>query len=133
MHRVAAGAAEARRHTASPPARPPAPQVSWQALQPELREPRSCAAAVLTSHRIMIVSGDLKVITEAAAGGGALAAVHGITSMCWAGPALLYTTALGALPGPLRARRRLRGTCGLPARPARAQRQLRRQPQAASG
>jgi hypothetical protein len=77
---------------------PPTPQVSWQALQPELREPRSCAAAVLTSHRIMIVSGDLKIITQAPAEGGALAAVHGITSMCWAGPALLYTTALGALP-----------------------------------
>jgi hypothetical protein len=70
-------------------------QVSWQGLQQELKEPRSCAAAVLTTHRIMIVSGDLKLITSAPAGGGALAAVHGITSMCWAGPALLYATVLG--------------------------------------
>jgi hypothetical protein len=75
-------------------------QVSWQALQQELKEPRSCAAAVLTTHRIMIVSGDLKLITSAAAGGGALAAVHGITSMCWAGPALLYATVLGEWPRP---------------------------------
>jgi hypothetical protein len=116
--------------TPPPPAR--LPQVSWQALQPELREPRSCAAAVLTSHRIMIVSGDLKVITEAPAEGGALAAVHGITSMCWAGPALLYTTALGARPPPAAgAALQRRGTA--PALPRGALPRWTGQPQHAPG
>ncbi len=71
--------------------------VSWQnlATEPPL-EPSRCAAALLTTRRLLLVAGDLRVLAEvASAGEGAAGVPHAITSFVWAGPALLYMTAGG--------------------------------------
>lgn len=73
--------------------------VSWQNLStgPPL-EPQRTAAALLTTRRLLLVGGDLRVVAQvpaAAADGCGGGVPHAITSFVWAGPALLYMTAAG--------------------------------------
>jgi hypothetical protein len=70
--------------------------VAWQNLGtgPPL-EPHRCAGAILTSHRLLLVTGDLGVVASVDARKGSAGAVHPITSLLWVGPALLYMTAGG--------------------------------------
>jgi hypothetical protein len=53
------------------------------------------AAALLTTRRLMLVGGDLKLIAAIDASCGASGVAHPISSVLWAGPALLYMTAGG--------------------------------------
>ena len=75
--------------------------VAWQNLEARVPlEPARTAAALLTTRRLLIVAGDLRVIAEAPAAGaagaaGCAGAPHAVTSFAWAGPALLFCTAAG--------------------------------------
>ncbi len=73
--------------------------VSWQNLAQAPsevpQEPHQAAAAILTTQRLMIVSGDLTLLASVDASCGSLGVPNSITSFVWAGPALLYMTAAG--------------------------------------
>jgi len=71
--------------------------VKWQNLASEAPlEPSRTAGALLTTRRLLLVAGDLRVLAEVAtAAGGAGGVPHAVTSFVWAGPALLYMTAGG--------------------------------------
>eukprot|EP00879_Flechtneria_rotunda_P017296 GHRR01018118.1.p1 GENE.GHRR01018118.1~~GHRR01018118.1.p1 ORF type:complete len:1217 (+),score=567.02 GHRR01018118.1:272-3922(+) len=70
--------------------------VSWQNLSVKApMEPQHCAAAILTTQRLMLVSGDLTILAATDASGGSVGLTHTITSYLWVGPALLYMTAAG--------------------------------------
>lgn len=70
--------------------------VSWQQLTSEPpTEPNHCAAAVLTTQRLALLSGDLTLIASVSTGEHSLGLTHPITSFIWAGPSLLYMTAAG--------------------------------------
>lgn len=71
---------------------------AWQNLAPEPPlEPHRTAAALLTTRRLLLVSGDLRVLAEVptAPEGGVSGVPHAVTSFVWAGPALLYMTTSG--------------------------------------
>lgn len=70
--------------------------VSWQNLTKDVpAEPHMAAAAVLTTRRLLLASGRLRVIASVDAAAGSLGVSHAITSCLWAGPALLFMTAAG--------------------------------------
>lgn len=60
------------------------------------------AAALLTTRRLLLVAGNLRLVAAVDATGGALGVAHAVTSMVWAGPALLYITAGGQVRGRVR-------------------------------
>jgi hypothetical protein len=58
-----------------------------------------CASSLL--QRLLLVSGDLSVLASIDASCGSVGLSHGITSLLWVGPALLYMTAAGQVRGGL--------------------------------
>lgn len=50
-------------------------------------------------QRLLLVSGDLSVLASIDASCGSVGLSHGITSLLWVGPALLYMTAAGQVRG----------------------------------
>ncbi|WIA34203.1 hypothetical protein OEZ86_012559 [Tetradesmus obliquus] len=70
--------------------------VRWQELgQGPPLEPYHCAAAILTTQRLLLVSGDLTLLAAVDASCGSVGLTSAITSFLWVGPALLYMTAGG--------------------------------------
>lgn len=70
--------------------------ISWQSMtQHEPLEPHQCAAAILTTQRLLLVSGDLTVLAAIDASCGSVGLSSAITSYLWVGPALLYMTVGG--------------------------------------
>ncbi|KAF6258699.1 hypothetical protein COO60DRAFT_1088483 [Scenedesmus sp. NREL 46B-D3] len=70
--------------------------VSWQELgQAPPLEPCHCAAAILTTQRLLLVAGDLALLAAVDASCGSVGLGSAITSILWVGPALLYMTAGG--------------------------------------
>eukprot|EP00775_Hariotina_reticulata_P010067 gene10067-10222_t len=70
--------------------------VAWQNTSSSTPlEPHQCAAAILTTQRLMLVSGDLTLLAAVPASCGSVGLSNAITSFLWVGPALLYMTAAG--------------------------------------
>lgn len=71
--------------------------VAWQNLTATEvpLAPNMCAAAVLTSQRLLIVRGDLAPVASLDTATLSMGLPHPITSLLWAGPALLFATAAG--------------------------------------
>eukprot|EP00878_Enallax_costatus_P005037 GHUV01005297.1.p1 GENE.GHUV01005297.1~~GHUV01005297.1.p1 ORF type:complete len:1446 (+),score=421.24 GHUV01005297.1:301-4638(+) len=70
--------------------------LSWQSMtQHEPLEPHQCAAAILTTQRLLLVSGDLTLLAAIDASCGSVGLSNAITSYLWVGPALLYMTVGG--------------------------------------
>jgi hypothetical protein len=70
--------------------------VSWQNLGSGTPlEPQQVAGALLTTQRLLLVTGDLQVLASVDSRGDSVGVPHPITSFVWAGPALLYMTAAG--------------------------------------
>lgn len=72
-------------------------QIAWitLVLQQHIGYPSHCLGAVLTSHRVLITDGKLSALQAVPVAEPELSALHSITSLLWAGPALLLCHAAG--------------------------------------
>ena len=72
-------------------------QVVWNTFvdTPAVGYPSHCLGAILSTQRVMIVSGSLMMLQSVAVAEPLLGTVHAINSMLWVGPALLLSHASG--------------------------------------
>lgn len=72
-------------------------QVRWNTMVPaeQVGYPSHCLGAILTTRRVLVTDGHLTAFQTVPVSEPDLAATHAVTSLLWAGPALLLSLASG--------------------------------------